>query len=822
MRRLSVLLLCFLASWPTSLVAQALQPPDRVVEGAQATEAPSPITARVVAVGIRGAAAVAPVGLFHPGGPIHDKTEFVAFTAPGRVLDAGRVLVSSNSNFGAPRVQADTSEGSVLSLDPGGATIIVPADFAAAGGQASVLGGRVQLFAAQSAVFLNSLHTPGAASATFPTVSNPLGISINNAFGRVWIANAPSGARSGGTESIADPGGEPLAGAPNKLAGGVFVGDRTNRSRQIVPGALKSGAIATALLGASPDGSKRAVFAVLTADGALAQLHTELGLDGLTPIGAVDPIQIPSPFDANADRATVTRAGMIFGWVPDRLLFVTEPGKNAISVLAVTNDENVFRATKINSFTPPELNVPIDLAPAVPEVVNPAFSSNTTLAGNSDIFVANRGDGTIVRMKEDGTVVAARRVVLPGDGDSAPGRDLGPGRLNGIAVSPDAQKIWLTVSGALPQYPDAPGALLEIQAFGPGQTAALKPLPPTSLPDPESALIERGDALFNAEFTPADGLGPLFNARSCFECHRSPTSGGMGIDGLAVVSRIGNLHGRTFEGVARNAAPVARAHTIASLGVPCDLVAGPPGAANLISIRNTPAVYGLGLIEAIPDAVIRAGAVSHGDIKGRANIVSDWQGHERVGRYGWKADIATLDQMVGEAFRNELGMTNPRAPSDPIGRGPNCGRAKQEIDVNGTTILAVSAYIAALPVPSGQPGAEHAAGQKLFTTMGCAACHIPALHADAANVPLYSDLLLHDMGPALDDGVTQGMAAGADWRTTPLWGLGTRVRFLHDGRATSIQDAVLAHAGESEAATLAFRRLAASDREALLTFLEGL
>ncbi len=781
-----------------------------------AREAPAALTARVVAVGIRGAGAVAPVGFFHPGGPVHDKPEMAAYTEPGRGLDATRVLVASTSNFGAPRTQDDTSEGSVLSLDPSGDTIVVPADFAASGKQASAVAGRVQLFAAQSAAFLNAVHTPDAASASFPSVSNPLGISINNAFGRVWIANAPKGAHDGGTLSIADPGGEPLAGAPDKRAGGVFVGDRTNRPRQLVPGALKTGAVATALLGASPDGSKRAVFAVLTADGALAQVHTEFGLDGLAPIGTVAPLKIPSPLEANADQAPVTRAGMIFSWVPDRLLFVTEPANNAIAVLSVSDDEKVFRAEKTNGFAPPEFDVPIDLAPAVPEVANPSFSSNTTLAGNSDIYVANRGNGTIVRMKEDGTVVAVRRVVLKD------GKDMGPGMLNGIAVSSDAQKIWLTVSGAVPEYPDAPGVLLEVEAFGPGRSAALEMTKPESVPDPEAALVERGEKLFKAEFTPAEGLGPLFNGRSCFECHQSPTSGGMGVNGLAVVQRIGSVHGGTFEQMTRTGAPVARAHTVASLGLPCDLAAGPPAAANLISVRNTPALYGLGAIEAIPDAAIRAGAVARGSVNGRANIVSDWQGHERVGRYGWKADIATLDQMVGEAFRNELGMTNPRAPVDPIGRGRGCGRAAQEIDLNGMEILAVAAYIASMPEPARPRGPDYAAGQELFAKTGCADCHTPALAADSADVPLYSDLLLHNMGPLLDDGVVQGQAGGGDWRTTPLWGLGTRLRFLHDGRATSIKDAVLAHDGEGEASMLAFRHMADPDREALLAFLSAL
>ena len=195
---------------------------------------------------------------------------------PDRILDPNRVLVTSTSNFGAPLALTGAPEGSVLSLDPDGATLAVPAAFAAVGDQAIALNGRVQLFTAQSPAFLNSVTTPAAASASRPAVSNPLGISINNAFGRLWFASAPSGASGEGLDSIIDPGGMPLAGAPSKLAGGVFAGATTNRPQQIITGGLTAGAVANAFVGMSPDGSKRAVFVVLTADGALAQAHAQI------------------------------------------------------------------------------------------------------------------------------------------------------------------------------------------------------------------------------------------------------------------------------------------------------------------------------------------------------------------------------------------------------------------------------------------------------------------------------------------------------------------------------------------------------------------
>ena len=779
---------------------------------AAVADEPPLIVGQIKAVGIAGAGAVAQVGFFHPGGPIHDKPELAALTQPGRVLDKDRVLVASSSNYGAPRALPDAPEGAVLSLElRGSATLVVPPGFAADGNQASAADGRIQLFTAQSPAFVNRIQTPGAASAKYPSVSNPLAISINNAFGRLWFANAPLGADGMGTESIVDPAGEPLANAPSKLVGGVFAGDLTNRPQQIVPGGLKTGVVATALLGASPDGSKRAVFAALTADGALAQEHTEFALDGLAPAGTVTPIPVTAKPD---DAAPVTRAGMLLNWVPNRILYVTDPAKNAIIALTLATDDKVFRVASQVLLAPAELRTPIDLAPVIPEIANPGFASNTTLAGNSDLYVLNRGNGTVVRMRQDGTVVAVRRVAL------SDGHPLGGGRLNGIAVSDDAQKIWVTVSGAVPDYPDQPGVLLELPAFGPGHSAAIDQGTPGS--DARAERIANGARVFAARFSPEDGLGPLYNAQSCLDCHQSPAAGGMGKDGLAIVSRVGRFDGNRFDPLSGRGGPVARAHTIAELGFACDLPRGPPARANLISLRNAPALYGLGLVDSIPDAVIRAGAVDKGDVNGRVNLVRDLEGKDHVGRFGWKADTATLEQFVGEAFRNELGITNPLAPLDLVA-SPGCRSGKATaLDDDGTLVAAVTAYLAALPAPTSRASDAEERGETLFSAVGCADCHTPALRSSAGEVPLYSDLLLHDMGPLLNDNVIEGSANGADWRTTPLWGLGTRQRFLHDGRAVSVREAILVHGGEGSAAVERFRRSSADDQAALLQFLAGL
>jgi hypothetical protein len=152
---------------------------------------------------------------------------------------------------------------------------------------------------------------------------------------------------------------------------------------------------------------------------------------------------------------------MLFNWVPDPILYVADPARNAIVALALGDDGMIFRVDSVRRLAVPELALPVDLAPAVPEIANPRFSSNTTLAGASDLYVANRGNGTIVRLRQDGTVAAVRRVEVPGMGA------LGAGRLNGIAVSPDASTIWVTISGVLGGPTTAEGGVLELPAFGP-------------------------------------------------------------------------------------------------------------------------------------------------------------------------------------------------------------------------------------------------------------------------------------------------------------------------------------------------------------------
>ena len=416
---------------------------------------------RLLATGIPGAGALSPVGTFHPGGPMHDKRDFAATTRPGEVLDPTRLLVASTSNFGSPTARADWATGAVLSLSTDApAPLVLDPEFASSGVQARTLNGAVQLYTAQAPSFLNRLPNSEADTANMPAVSNPLGISVNNAFGRPWFANAPMSGGSGiGVESVLDPDGRPLSEAPSERAGGVFAGALTNRIPQSLPGGLQAGAIGNAFLGASPDTSGRAVFAVATADGALAQVHVGEGVDGLAPPGTLAPLGQLGP-QAGAPSGSPTRVGMVFNWVPDRFLYVSDPGNDAVLQLRLDDDFEVFHVIETRRLQGPYFSAPVDLAPAVPEIANPAFSSNTTIAGGADLYVANRDSGTVVRMRQDGQIVAVAQIDLPGFGL------VGAGRLNGIAVSSDASRIWVSLSDRRATDPRLSGSIIEIPAFG--------------------------------------------------------------------------------------------------------------------------------------------------------------------------------------------------------------------------------------------------------------------------------------------------------------------------------------------------------------------
>jgi CxxC motif-containing protein (DUF1111 family) len=240
-------------------------------------------------------------------------------------------------------------------------------------------------------------------------------------------------------------------------------------------------------------------------------------------------------------------------------------------------------------------------------------------------------------------------------------------------------------------------------------------------------------------------------------------------------------------------------------------------------VRNSPPLFGDGLINAIPARVILSEAAAerrHG-MTGAPNIVRGVNGREQIGRFGWKGDVPTLRDFVGQALRNELGITNPVAPHDFIPAGTKgCAGHSSRPELGNAALTALTAFVSSLPAP--QPVGSSPGGARLFTSIGCSACHVPTLRAAGFPIHLYSDLLLHDMGPALNDHIAEGSAGGSEWRTAPLWGLHSRTRYLHDGRATTLRAAILAHGGQAASARRRFLALSSRERQLLFRFLNTL
>src|SRR5438445_368795 len=278
-----------------------------------------------------------------------------------------------------------------------------------------------------------------------------------------------------------------------------------------------------------------------------------------------------------------------------------------------------------------------------------------------------------------------------------------------------------------------------------------------------------------------------------------------------------------------------RALLFCALVMACDQPspAGPTAEPNPAAFGTTPSLLGFGLLEAVPDAEILALADPsdlNGDgISGRPNRTADG----RLGRFGRKAQFATLAEFNAGAFVNEMGITTPADPIEQLVRGqPFLAGLDPTPDPELTqeALDATTAFVRLLAPPRPLPRTlVEQRGGLTFLRIGCASCHFPALVTGPNRVAAlslrivqaYTDLLLHDMGPDLAD-ICLGAAQPAEFRTEPLMGLRFKTAFLHDGRAGSIEQAIAAHGGEAVAARGRFLRLSAGERYALLKFLGGL
>lgn len=275
-----------------------------------------------------------------------------------------------------------------------------------------------------------------------------------------------------------------------------------------------------------------------------------------------------------------------------------------------------------------------------------------------------------------------------------------------------------------------------------------------------------------------------------------------------------------------------------------NLTRGPLNGDNaLFSPRVAPANFGLGLLEAIPEQSILALAdpddADNNGISGRPNYVLDVKtGKKTIGRFGWKANQPTVEQQILKAFFTDMGVTSSLFPGD--------GKAARHAGNNFSTaeleqgeLAQILLYTKLLAVPKRRnwkkPDVLH--GKAIFHAVGCAGCHSPSFTTGKSDefpelsgqvIRPYTDLLLHDMGEELADNRPDGLATGSEWRTPPLWGIGLvkkvnrHTRFLHDGRARNLEEAILWHGGEAKRARDLYRRLSKADRSAVLEFLESL
>jgi CxxC motif-containing protein (DUF1111 family) len=335
---------------------------------------------------------------------------------------------------------------------------------------------------------------------------------------------------------------------------------------------------------------------------------------------------------------------------------------------------------------------------------------------------------------------------------------------------------------------------------------------------------------------PGEGLGPLFNGAGCAACHNVPVIGG-----ITPMTEMRAGH-RDENGQFH---VVGFTTLFQMFSIPdhrCQAVM--PAEVNVIARRMPIPLFGSGLVEAVPDEALLALEDpfdrDRDGISGRAAIVTDVAtGQRRVGRFGWKAQIATLLTFAGDAYTNEMGITNDVFPLEPLGgisqaRLRECDLVKDPEDAvdprtGKRAIDNFEAFMKFLaPLPRGPITDEVRTGEQVFTALGCASCHVESLttgaNASAAlnrkTLALFSDLLLHDVGTG--DGIEQEAAQSNEIRTPALWGLRLRRPLLHDGSAPTPLDAINRHGGEAAGVMENYRRASDQMRRALFAFLDSL
>jgi CxxC motif-containing protein (DUF1111 family) len=363
--------------------------------------------------------------------------------------------------------------------------------------------------------------------------------------------------------------------------------------------------------------------------------------------------------------------------------------------------------------------------------------------------------------------------------------------------------------------------------------------------DAERAEFFAGDGLFELPLRDADGLGPLYTRTSCGACHSAGVRGPGSVQKMVVVLGDGVTASPDQSALpfGHTVHPLTAAGATAGIVPPLDLTLGVK-----VTTRVGPPILGRGYVEAILDSEIERvaseqskrtdgihGRINHVVYASEANPDTRFHTHHKgdvvIGRFGLKGRVATLDDFTADALQGDMGITSPLRPVEFPNPDGLTDDLKPGIDVTIESVNTRTNYVRLTAIPR---RVDVTNGAALFAQVRCNACHVPAMKtrsdypiAALAGIfaPVYTDLLLHDMGTELADGISDGEARSRDWRTPPLIGLRFVKTYLHDSRATSIEQAILMHGGtgsEAAASTAAFSALSPADRATLLTFVGSL
>jgi len=356
-----------------------------------------------------------------------------------------------------------------------------------------------------------------------------------------------------------------------------------------------------------------------------------------------------------------------------------------------------------------------------------------------------------------------------------------------------------------------------------------------------------GDANFGRIFSKEEGLGPVFVQTSCANCH---TGNGKGHPSTQL-TRFANVTGSVTDYLVNKGGPQLQQHAI--MGYTAE---GLPAEANVFSKRIAPAVMGLGYIAALDDQSILNNADSSDlnadGISGRPNYVNPTDffyplsihlsnGGKYIGRFGKKAEKIAIKDQVVFALKQDIGITSDFDLQDLYNTqlGINTGDNVPDPEVSASFVNSLVFYMRTLKAPPrrNESDLDVVSGENLFIQVGCTSCHVSTFTTATSDISAlsnqtfhpYSDFLLHDMGPQLDDSYPEGSAAGFEWRTPPLWGIGLakdaqggQLFLLHDGRARSYEQAISFHGGEAASRRAAFNALSQKERDQVVKFLESL